>query len=68
MMGMAGGVTALTKIPACNIVVLGNMKKTNTGFASGGQMKHAGVIFSSPLVLQTPLDYKRKAARKLAAK
>ncbi|KAJ3054216.1 U4/U6-U5 snRNP complex subunit prp31 [Rhizophlyctis rosea] len=68
MMGMAGGVTALTKIPACNIVVLGNLKKTNTGFASGGQMKHAGVIFSSPLVLQTPTDYKRKAARKLAAK
>ncbi|KAJ3038605.1 U4/U6 small nuclear ribonucleoprotein Prp31 [Rhizophlyctis rosea] len=68
MMGLAGGVTALTKIPACNIVVLGNVKKTNTGLASGGQMKYGGIIYSAPIVMDTASDYKKKAARKLAAK
>ncbi|KAI8928045.1 hypothetical protein BC831DRAFT_450198 [Entophlyctis helioformis] len=68
VMSHAGGLTALSKIPACNIMVLGAQKKTNTGMSSLWMGRHAGFVYQCDLVLQTPEDLRRKAARLVAAK
>ncbi|KAJ3284636.1 U4/U6-U5 snRNP complex subunit prp31 [Borealophlyctis nickersoniae] len=68
LMGLAGGVTALGRIPASNLLVVGREKKTSTGLASGGQMKHGGIIYQCGLVQNTPTDFKKNAARKISGK
>jgi U4/U6 small nuclear ribonucleoprotein PRP31 len=68
LMGVAGGLTNLSKIPACNIMVLGNNKKTHLGLSSVMMQKHAGLVYGCPLIVSTPSDYKRKAVRVLSAK
>nr|KAJ3422442.1 U4/U6 small nuclear ribonucleoprotein Prp31 [Polyrhizophydium stewartii] len=68
LMCQAGGLTALSKIPACNILVLGAQKKTNTGLSNISMGKHAGVVYQCDLVQQMPDDLRRKAARLVAAK
>ncbi|KAI9316524.1 hypothetical protein BX666DRAFT_1951533 [Dichotomocladium elegans] len=64
----AGGLTAFCKIPACNVQVLGNTKKTNTGFSSASIERHGGYIYSSELVNAVPLDLRRKVTKIIAAK
>jgi U4/U6 small nuclear ribonucleoprotein PRP31 len=68
LMGTAGGLTALSKIPACNILVLGAQKRTLAGFSSATILPHTGFIFYSDLVQSTPPDVRRKVARVVAAK
>ncbi|KAI9484977.1 hypothetical protein BDB00DRAFT_852443 [Zychaea mexicana] len=64
----AGGLTAFCKIPACNVQVLGNNKKTNTGFSSASMDRHTGYIYSSELVMAVPSDLRRKVQKIIAAK
>jgi U4/U6 small nuclear ribonucleoprotein PRP31 len=40
LMGTAGGLTALSKIPSCNLQVLGVKRKTISGFSSARQDLH----------------------------
>ena len=68
LMGIAGGLTALSNIPACNIMVLGNTKKTNLGLSSVSMQKHAGIVYFCDLIKAIPFDYKRKGARIVSAK
>ncbi|KAG5457631.1 MAG: hypothetical protein BJ554DRAFT_2299, partial [Olpidium bornovanus] len=69
LMGAAGGLTALSKMPACNIQVLGKANKAGTGFSSVTQNKHAGFIASSELVARRPPpDFRQKMNRLVAAK
>ncbi|KAI9146264.1 U4/U6 small nuclear ribonucleoprotein Prp31-like protein [Paraphysoderma sedebokerense] len=68
VIGAAGGLTGLCKIPACNLSVLGQSKKTNTGLSNIGMQRHVGYIHDCELVRKTPSDYKRKAVRLVAAK
>ncbi|KAL5473492.1 hypothetical protein EMCRGX_G027982 [Ephydatia muelleri] len=68
LMGVAGGLTALSKIPACNVLVLGAQKKTLAGFSSASILPHTGFIFYSDLVQSIPSDLRKKAARLVAAK
>ncbi len=68
LMGVAGGLNNLAKIPACNILVLGANKKTNLGLSSMHQQKHAGVIYQCDLVMTTPSDFRKKAARVTSGK
>ncbi|KAJ3348724.1 hypothetical protein HDU83_001066 [Entophlyctis luteolus] len=72
LMGAAGGLTALSKIPACNLLVIGKNptgKAIDTGglFAKG-QQKHAGFIYYSEMVQGVPKEYRNKAARMMSAK
>jgi U4/U6 small nuclear ribonucleoprotein PRP31 len=53
-MGMAGGLTNLTKMPSCNILLLGAHKKFLSGFSSTTAMPHAGAIFYSKIVQDCP--------------
>jgi len=68
LMGQAGGLTALSKMPSCNVQVLGQTKKTLSGFSSSQAMPHTGILFYSDLVQVLPKEYRRKAAKLLAAK
>lgn len=52
--GVAGGLTALSKMPACNIQLLGNQKRTLSGFSQTATLPHTGFIFESPIVQDTP--------------
>lgn len=68
VMGIAGGLTKLSKMPACNVLVLGQQKKTLSGFSQVTMLPHTGFIFYSEIVQDTPPDLRRKAARLVATK
>ncbi|PNF40886.1 U4/U6 small nuclear ribonucleoprotein Prp31 [Cryptotermes secundus] len=68
IMGVAGGLTKLSKMPACNVMVLGAQKKTLSGFSQVTMLPHTGFIYYSDIVQDTPPDLRRKAARLVAAK
>lgn len=68
MMGVAGGLTKLSKIPACNVLLLGQQKKTLSGFSQVTMMPHTGFVYFSDIVQNTPPDLRRKAARLVANK
>ncbi|KAI9197432.1 uncharacterized protein BJ171DRAFT_519520 [Polychytrium aggregatum] len=68
LMGIAGGLSGLSKIPACNVLVLGAQKKASAGLSSVGQNRHLGLIYYSDIILRTPPEYRRKACRLLSAK
>ncbi|XP_011311945.1 U4/U6 small nuclear ribonucleoprotein Prp31 [Fopius arisanus] len=68
IMGVAGGLSKLSKMPACNVLVLGSHKTTLTGFSQTAALPHTGFIYYSDIVQDTPPDLRRKAARLVAAK
>ena len=68
LMGFAGGLTALSKMPACNLEVLGSQKRNLQGFSSKQAMPHTGFVFQSDIVQSTPPELRRKAARMVAYK
>jgi len=68
LMGIAGGLTRLSKMPACNIQVLGAQKKTLSGFSQVTALPHTGFVYYCDLVQDTPPDLRRKASRTVAAK
>jgi U4/U6 small nuclear ribonucleoprotein PRP31 len=68
MMGSAGGLTALSKMPACNILVLGSTKKALGGFSAMQMLPHTGFIYYCDVVQKQAHEYRKKAARMVAAK
>ncbi|XP_015679146.1 U4/U6 small nuclear ribonucleoprotein Prp31-like, partial [Protobothrops mucrosquamatus] len=65
---IAGGLTNLSKMPACNIMLLGAHRKTLLGFSSTSVLPHTGYIYHSDIVQSLPPDLRRKAARLVSAK
>ncbi|KAL0272455.1 UNVERIFIED_CONTAM: hypothetical protein PYX00_005415 [Menopon gallinae] len=68
IMGVAGGLTRLSKMPACNVLLLGSQKKMLSGFSQTASLPHTGFIYHSDIVQETPPDFRRKAARLVGAK
>lgn len=68
LLGVAGGLTSLTKIPACNIGVLGASRKVPTGLSTAFSGRHQGFIVQAPLIQNTPEEYHRQANRIVSAK
>lgn len=68
LMGAAGGLTALSKMPSNNIALLGQQKKTLSGFSQHSTLPHTGFIYYSDIVQNTPPDLRRKTARIVASK
>lgn len=68
LIGIAGGLENLSKIPSCNIMVLGVDKKSNLGLSSLSQIKHVGIIYSCDLIKNVASDSRKKAARVTAGK
>ena len=53
LIGQAGGLSNLAKMPASNILVLGSQRKTLSGFSSTAIMPHTGFIHFSNIVQAT---------------
>ena len=69
LMAEAGGLTSLSRIPACNLLVLGaRQQKIALGLSSVSMDRHAGLVYNCDLIATTPQEHKRKAARVLSAK
>ncbi|CAG8501013.1 4626_t:CDS:10 [Ambispora gerdemannii] len=68
ILGQAGGLMALCKMPACNVMLIGIQKKTSTGFSTATSPKHTGYLFQSEVIQRTPPDLRFKAQKIVAAK
>lgn len=69
LVGMAGGLTELARVPACNLVVMGQTKAVDlAGYSSTAMAPHTGVLFFCDLVQETPAFLQRKALKLVAAK
>ncbi|KAL0030988.1 hypothetical protein WJX79_007092 [Trebouxia sp. C0005] len=68
LMGVAGGLINLSKMPACNVQVLGAKRKTLAGFSTATAQPHQGFIFNSDVIQQTPPGLRGKASRMVGAK
>ncbi|KXS20852.1 Nop domain-containing protein [Gonapodya prolifera JEL478] len=68
LVGGAGGLSNLSKIPSCNIEVIGSSKRANTGLSILGQERHRGFLHASEFVQGVPPEWRRKAVRLAAAK
>ena len=68
LMGTAGGLTALSKKPACVIELLGSGKKNLHGFSTKSTMPYTGFIFNCDLVQSSPPDLRKRAAKLVANK
>lgn len=68
LMGIAGGLTNLSKMPACNILLLGQQKKTLSGFSTTQILPHTGYIYYADVVQNVPPDLRKKVARIVAGK
>lgn len=60
LVGLAGGLIALSKIPACNIQVIGQEKRNLSGFSNAAAMPHIGVLHYCDLVQSCPPNLRRK--------
>ncbi|PWN24472.1 Nop domain-containing protein [Jaminaea rosea] len=70
LLAVAGGLTALSKIPACNIQVLGAARKNQLGGSGvhAATERHVGFVGQADLVAQCPPDVARQAIRLVSAK
>lgn len=69
LLGATGSIEVLAKTPAGNIMVIGRQRqKELAGFSLAASNPHAGFIFASDLVTQTPLAHRTQAQRLLANK
>lgn len=69
LVGLAGGIVALSKIPACNMEVLGHDKRNLAGLSSLASKSHFGVLVGCDLVQACVGNaLRRKCIKVVAAK
>nr|XP_048317929.1 U4/U6 small nuclear ribonucleoprotein Prp31 homolog [Ziziphus jujuba var. spinosa] len=68
LMGTAGGLAALAKMPACNVQLLGAKKKNLAGFSTATSQFRLGYIEQTEIFQSTPPPLRMRACRLLAAK
>jgi len=68
LLGAAGGLRNLSKMPANNISLLGQTKRASSGFKISTQLPHTGFVYFSQLVQDVPPDVRRKVARIVGTK
>ncbi|PPQ65231.1 hypothetical protein CVT26_000208 [Gymnopilus dilepis] len=68
LLGVAGGLAGLAKMPSCNVHLLGAQRKITAGFSTATQKRHTGFVFQSDLVSSTPPEYQTKVQRTVGAK
>mmetsp|Transcript_23042 Transcript_23042/g.33729 ORF Transcript_23042/g.33729 Transcript_23042/m.33729 type:complete len:503 (-) Transcript_23042:104-1612(-) len=68
LVGMAGGLVALSKIPACNVQVMGQERRNMSGFSNLSAMPHMGIIQYCDVVQECPPFLRKKALKLVAAK
>uniref|UniRef100_A0A0N4Z1Y2 U4/U6 small nuclear ribonucleoprotein Prp31 n=1 Tax=Parastrongyloides trichosuri TaxID=131310 RepID=A0A0N4Z1Y2_PARTI len=68
IVSQAGGLAQLSKMPGCNILLLGQQKKNLIGLSSVSALRHTGFIYYHPMVQSLPPDHRRKVAKIIASK
>jgi len=68
LMGTAGGLSALAKMPACNVQLLGAKRKNLAGFSTATSQFRVGYIEQTEIFQSTPPPLRMRACRLLAAK
>lgn len=71
LLGLAGGLAELTKIPSCNLQVLGQVKHNSSsraGLSSASTKQHVGILADCDLVQSVPAQLQKKALKVVAAK
>ncbi|KKF96743.1 U4/U6 small nuclear ribonucleoprotein Prp31 [Ceratocystis platani] len=68
LLNAAGGLTGLSKTPACNIAAWGSKKQGGPGMATNVGVRQQGFLFHSPIIKGIPSDLKRQAMRIVSAK
>lgn len=68
LVGLAGGLENLSRIPSCNIQVMGQEKRHLSGFSNIAAMPHTGVLQYAESVQRAPPDFRRKIIKMLAGK
>ncbi|KAI0282340.1 U4/U6 small nuclear ribonucleoprotein Prp31 [Russula aff. rugulosa BPL654] len=68
LLGVAGGLSALAKMPACNVHLLGAQRKIAAGFSSVMQRRHTGFVYQSELIQSTPPEHQLTLQRTVGAK
>eukprot|EP00934_Nitzschia_sp_Nitz4_P005149 Nitzschia sp. Nitz4//scaffold56_size114212//84467//87188//NITZ4_003962-RA/size114212-augustus-gene-0.86-mRNA-1//-1//CDS//3329554742//5139//frame0 len=71
LLGLAGGVAELAKIPACNLQVLGQVKQnaaSRAGLSAATTKQHVGLLADCDLVRSVPKPLQKKALKLVAAK
>jgi len=70
LLGLAGGLQAFSRQPACNIMLFGAQKKSlaSSHMSAAGHQRHVGFIFQSPIVQSAQPEDRRKAQRAVSAK
>ena len=68
LMGAAGGLVAMSRMPASNLMLVGKEERAAGGMSSAATLKHTGIIYYSELVQAQPPEYRMKAARLVANK
>ncbi|KAJ1432983.1 hypothetical protein B484DRAFT_447461 [Ochromonadaceae sp. CCMP2298] len=68
LVGLAGGLIALSKIPSCNVQVMGQERKNLAGLSMMSAIPHTGVIQYCQLVQACPPGLRKKALKVVAAK
>ena len=54
VLGQAGGLTSLAKMPACNVLLIGAQKRSLQGLSTTQILPHTGFIYYSDMVQKTP--------------
>lgn len=68
LMGTAGGLSALAKMPACNVQLLGAKRKNLAGFSTASAQSPVGYIEQTEIFQGTPPALRTRACRLVAAK
>jgi U4/U6 small nuclear ribonucleoprotein PRP31 len=68
LIGLAGGIPALSRIPACNIQVIGQEKRLMAGFSNISSIPHQGIIQYCDLVQSAPPFLRKKVLKLVASK
>jgi len=70
IMGVAGGLSALSRLPSCNVQVLGANKKNLSGFSSSAiaYARHTGFIHDCDVINNTPPSLRLRACRLVSLK
>jgi U4/U6 small nuclear ribonucleoprotein PRP31 len=71
LLGLAGGLQELTKIPSCNLSVIGQTKvnaDSRAGLSGVSVKQHSGILAESDIVRSVPKSLQKKALKVVAAK
>jgi U4/U6 small nuclear ribonucleoprotein PRP31 len=68
LLNQAGGLTGLSKAPACNLPAWGSKKQASAALATNVGIRQQGFIFQSPIVRGIPSDIKKQAIKMFANK